>query len=52
VRVLLRPPGDRAGAGDHLAVVEDEDRDLVGAAEALDLRPVLVAGPQVSGMPR
>ena len=35
--MLPRPLGDRAGAGDHLAVVEDEDRDLVGAAEALDL---------------
>src|SRR6186997_2934621 len=42
--MLVRPLGDRAGAGDHLAVVEDEDRHLVGAAEALDLGPVLVAG--------
>src|SRR6188472_3470188 len=41
--MLLRPLGDRAGAGDHLAVVEDEDRNLVGAAEALDLGPVLAA---------
>src|SRR3954463_10571014 len=41
--MLLRPAGDRARAGDHLAVVEDEDRHLVGAAQPLHLGPVLVA---------
>src|SRR5690349_14637362 len=41
--MLPRPLGDRAGAGDHLAVVEHEDRHLVGAAEALDLLAVAAA---------
>src|SRR5215218_1382278 len=40
MRMLPRPLGDRAGAGDHLAVVEHEDRHLVGAAEPLDLLAV------------
>ena len=42
-RVFLRPAGDRARAGDHLAVVEDEDRHLVGAAQPLHLGPLPVA---------
>src|SRR6201746_224854 len=41
--MLLRPARDRGGAGDRAAVVEHEDRHLVGAAELLDLGPVLVA---------
>jgi outer membrane murein-binding lipoprotein Lpp len=41
--VLLRPLRDRAGAGDDLAVVEDEDRDLVGAGELADLLAVRLA---------
>src|SRR6202000_3535183 len=40
--VLLRPLGDRAGAGDDLAVVEDEDRHLVGAGQLADLLAVLL----------
>ncbi len=42
-RVFPRPAGDRARAGDHLAVVEDEDRHLVGAAQLPHLGPLLVA---------
>src|ERR1700709_2865158 len=41
--MLLRPVGDRAGAGDDVAVVEDEDRDLVGAAQLADLGAVVLA---------
>ena len=44
VGVLLGPARDRARAGDHLAVVEHEDRHLVGAAQLLDLGPVLARG--------
>src|SRR5262249_17970388 len=43
VRVLLGPAGDRARAGDHLAVVKHEDRHLVGAAQLLHLGPVIAA---------
>src|SRR5680860_434113 len=41
--MLLRPAGDRARAGDDLAVVEDQNRHLVGAAQLPHLGPVLVA---------
>src|SRR5215218_3302008 len=40
--MLVGPAGDRAGAGDHLAAVEHEDRHLVGAAELLDLGAVIL----------
>src|SRR6185295_16716022 len=45
LRVFLRPARDHTRARDHLAVVEDEDRDLVGAAQLLHLGPVGAAAP-------
>src|SRR6188472_2862510 len=41
--MFLRPARDRARAGDNLAVVEDEDRHLVSAAQFLYLGPLLIA---------
>ena len=37
------PASDRARAGDHLAVVEDQDRHLVGAAQLPHFGSLLVA---------
>ena len=52
-RVLPRPARDRARAGDHLAVVEDEDRHLVGAAQLLRPRRGRSSRlPQVQGISR
>ena len=42
-RVFPGPTGDRPRAGDHLTVVEDQDRHLVGAAQLPDLGALLVA---------
>ena len=44
--MALGPADDLAAAGDHLAVVEHEDRHPTLSAELLDLGPVL--GPEGS----